>query len=142
MRTKDFMGWAALGALALIAAISHCSCLHRGDKIEYEQGVVIGRQMEPGYYHSYTTYEEVYYGRAYKGRRQSVSIPVNHKVYIPPTYTVTFKCQHQDVFKIHREDVYNSLNQFDTVTIEFYNLLNGREQIKAYDFITAYKQKR
>lgn len=97
--------------------------------------------MTPGYYHTYTRYHRQYYGRSYNGRRQYVNVPTNETYYVSPVYTVKFKCQHQKVFYIHREDVYKNLNDLDTVTIEFYNMLDGKEQIKDYDFITAYKQK-
>src|SRR5688572_14170800 len=93
----------------IILLIALTACLHRGDKIEYEQGVVIGRRFTPGYMHTYITYERVYYGRSYKGRQQSISVPRTHQIYVPAVYTVVFKCQHQSVFEIHRDDIYNSL---------------------------------
>lgn len=118
------------------------SCLHRGERIEKELGVVVSKNLTPGYYHTYTTYERHYYGRSYRGRQQSITVPQEHSYYVPPVYTITFKCQHEKVFDIHREDIYNLMSILDTVTIEFYNLLDGEERVKDYDFVTAYKGKR
>lgn len=117
------------------------SCLHRGDRIKYEQGIVINKHMTNGRYQTHVIYHRRYYGRPYRGYRQYTNVPSVYTEYIPPYYTVTFKCEHQKIFDIHREDVFNNLNDFDTVTIEFYDMLNGDGITKDYDFITAYKQK-
>lgn len=131
-----------MNKILLIVVVAFSSCLHRGDKIEYEQGVVISKSVTPAYYNRYTTYDRVYVGRSYKGYQHYITVPRTHSDYVPPVYTTTFKCQHQKVFGINREDIYDSLNTLDTVTIEFYNMLDGDGITKDYDFITAYKQKR
>lgn len=118
------------------------ACLHRGDTIHREQGVVIGKKEVPGYFNTYTTYDRIYVGRSYKGYRHYVTVPRSHTDWVPPVYTTTFKCQHQKVFEINREDIYTLLNTYDTVTIEFYDMLNSDNIVKDYDFITAYKHKR
>lgn len=113
------------------------SCLHRGPRIELEQGVVIGKKFTEGYTHTYTTM------MAYPdGNGNQMWIPEIHNDYIPPTYVTSFKCQHKRIFNIDNRDVYETLKQLDTVTIEYYNLLNGNDEIKDFDFITAYKQKK
>lgn len=124
-----------------VISLIFSSCLHRGDKIEKEQGIVVSKTFKDGWYHRYTTYHKHYYGRDYRGRQQFQVFQEHHVDYIPPVYKVTFKCQHQKVFDIYREDVYKSLNDHDTVTIEYYNMVNNDNEIKDYDFITAYKQK-
>lgn len=101
-----------------------------------EQGVVIGKNYKAGYTYTYYTNETIAYGPP------RITMPVAHDVWVPPIYTVIFKCQHQRVFNIDKQDLYEGLNQLDTVTIEYYNLLNGDDEIKDYDFVTAYKQKR
>lgn len=110
-------------------------CLHRGPNIELEQGVVIGKNFKDGYTYTYYTQEVMHHGR------QIITMPVPHETYVPPVHTIIFKCQHQRVFNIDNRELYEKLNQLDTVTIEYYNLLNGDDEIKDYDFITAYKQK-
>lgn len=127
--------------ILLLSLVALSSCLHRGDHIEYEKGVVLTKKLTPGYYHTYTVYERQYYGRTYKGHRQYINIPRTRSYYVEPVYTTTFKCEHEKIFDINREDIYNAVSYLDTVTIEFYNLLDGKEQIKDYDFITAYRQK-
>ncbi len=121
----------------ILIILIFASCLHRGPKIEMEQGIVISKNFAEGYAHTYTVMEPITYGH-----KNNIYMPVLHTDYIPPVYQVTFKCQHQRLFNIDKRNVYEGLNELDTVTIEYYNLLNGDDEVKDFDFITAYKQKR
>lgn len=68
-------------------------------------------------------------------------MPNNHYDYHPEVFVTTFKCSHGDIFKIYREDIYAKLNEFDTVEISYYDMVNKEGEVKDYDFIDANKAK-
>lgn len=52
-------------------------------------------------------------------------------------YIIIFKCSHGVVFSINRADLYGKLEKGNKVTIEYQEVLNGKNEIKDLDFIDA-----
>lgn len=109
------------------------SCLHRAEKISHEPGVVVAKQFESSRTNTYTIYEPYYDGKT------TTTIPTFHTDYIPEKFLVVFKCAHGVVFTIDRQDIFVKLNERDTVSIDYYELLNKKGEVKDFEFIDANK---
>lgn len=55
-------------------------------------------------------------------------------------YMIIFHCSHDAVFSINSKYLYGKLRQGDTVTIDYYNILNKKNQVVNYEFVDANKK--
>lgn len=110
-------------------------CLQREKSISHERGVIIGRHFEDSYWRPYTTLEQYYDGHDYR-----CCVVTPHAEYIPAKYITIFNCEkHNSIFKIDNSIVYAKLREWDTVVIDYYNMVDNDGNVKDFDFIDANK---
>ena len=110
------------------------ACLHRGDHIKYENGMVLGKVYHEAYTNTWVSMDQYYDGKSYK-----CCMPTPHTDFYPAKFITTFQCAHGDIFEIDNQLVYMKVAEYDSVTISFYELLNKNNEIKDFDFIDANK---
>jgi hypothetical protein len=55
-------------------------------------------------------------------------------------YMIVFECEHKVVFSIDSKTLYYSLQKGDSIVIEYRDILNSKNEVQDYDFLTAYKK--
>ena len=107
------------------------SCTHKSE-LKVEKGIVV---------------DESYTGE-FDGTSTGVGMTSNGKTVITTShihedekYIVIFKCEHGDIFSIDDAHLYADLEKNDSVTIQFYEILNSDNEIVDFDFVTAEKVK-
>ena len=111
------------------------------DKYEYseiqkDKGVVVSKNYTP-------SKDETYYITNWISVGEDIRIPIQtaHTRTIPAKYSVTFRCEHNDVFTIDGYDLYNLLENNMDVIIEYksiYKVRKDHKELYDYDFIKAY----
>ncbi len=114
----------------IFASVLVFSCTHKSE-IKYESGVVVEKQFSPEFSGSGM-------GVGYDLKSGGTSIHTNN-IHKDEQFLLVFKCQHGVVFTIERKDLYATLEKGDTVRIEYKEILDSKDRIKDFDFITATK---
>ncbi len=107
-----------------------CSCYQKSE-LKKETGIVVEKQFSPEFNGSGTGV-----GFSTSGNMTVTQTDI-HK---SEQFMVVFKCEHNTVFAVNRKDVYTNLEKGDTVTIYYYELLNGDNVVKDFEFYTAKKR--
>lgn len=118
MKTKKIIG-------AAVAIVLLSSCYHKSE-LKHENGVVVEKQFKPEFNAEGTSYNT----------NGELGI---HTLHDDEKFITVIKCQHGVVFSINRNDVYANLEKGDTINILFYELLNGNNEVKGFDFVNAVK---
>lgn len=104
-------------------------CLERREPIKKETGYVVEKQYFPD-----TRQTVLGTGLSTSGN----VVITTHDIGADEKYVVIFKCEHGVLFSINRAELYGRLNKGDTVTIDYYEMINGEGEVKDFDFIDAY----
>lgn len=129
MKTKQIK--LLIGPLILIVTgflLLFNSCLERREPMKHEQGLVVEKQYIPD-----TRQTVVGQGFSSNGNVTTTF----HQIGEDEKYIVIFKCEHGVVFSINRSDLFGKLNRGDTVTIDYYDLVDSRGNVEDFDFINA-----
>jgi len=113
----------------IFLALVFTSCYHKSE-LKHEEGYVIEKQYFPDTRQTVT-------GTGFTSKGSIVI--TSHQIGENEKYIVIFKCHHGVVFSINRPDIYGKLEKGDTVTIDYYELLNDDNEIKDLDFVDASK---
>ena len=117
--------------LSFLVLILSTSCLKKDPILRHEFGVVVAKQYVPEVnktQHGWT--------RTSKGELR----PTTHYIHEDSQYDVVFKCEHGIVFTINKMAVFGKVKEYDTVVIDYYNLVNGDGEVKDFDFVDANKK--
>lgn len=120
-----------IGAL-LATVLSSCGDNPRyrrhKSKLLHEQGLVIAKQYQP----------EVNETATGVGMSMSGNLVLtSHNINIRQSFDVVFKCDHGVVFTISDPDLYAKLKEGDKVTIDYYEIINGLNEVVDLDFVDA-----
>jgi len=113
----------------LLLCIITASCYHKSE-LKYENGRVVEKQYFPDT-------RQLVTGTGFSSKG-SVII-TTHQIGEDEKYMVIFQCDHGVVFSINRSDIYGSLEKGDRVQIEYFEMLNGDNEVKDLDFVNATK---
>lgn len=110
-----------------------CSDETRSKSISHERGYVVAMQ----------------YAAPLDGSGSTTTVNSNGGIGIGSTgihtdekYMVVFRCEHGVVFSIDRKDLYAKLDEKDSVTIDYYEVLNGENKVVDFDFVDANRIKK
>lgn len=127
MKKLKFTTKTAIALYAMLAVVLS-GCLNRREPMKHEQGYVIEKQYFPDTRQTVT-------GTGFSTSGNMVI--TTHSIGDDEKYIVLFKCEHGVVFSINRNDLYTKLNKGDTVTIDYYEMVNGDGEVKDLDFVDA-----
>lgn len=126
INTKPYIALCVL----LVAVLFFSSC-HHNSELKHEKGVVVEKQFSP----------------EFNGSGSGVGISTGGNVVVTSNnihkreqFMIVFKCQHNILFTIDRKDLYMNLDKGDTVDIKYYEILNRKNEVKDFDFVTATKK--
>jgi hypothetical protein len=128
MKTKTLFNRYTPAFASLLLAVVLSGCLDRREPMKHEQGYVIEKQYFPDTRQTVT-------GTGFSTSGNMVI--TTHNIGENEKYIVLFKCEHGVVFSINRNDLYMKLNKGDTVTIDYYEMVNGDGEVKDLDFVDA-----
>ena len=114
----------------LLATLLFSSCLKIGGELKHEKGIVVAKQYQG---EINTTATGV--GMSTSGNM----VVTTHSINEDAKFNVVFKCEHGVIFTINRDEVYLKVKEGDTVTIDYYEMLNKKGEVKDFDFIDANK---
>jgi len=124
MSNRKMNGFFAYVLLAVVLS----GCLDIREPMKQEQGYVVEKQYFPDTRQTVT-------GTGFSSKGSVVI--TTHQIGENEKYIVIFKCEHGVVFSINRTDLYGKLNKGDTVTIDYYEMVNGDGEVKDLDFVDA-----
>lgn len=113
---------------SVLLSVMLFGCLDRREPMKQEQGYVLEKQ-----YHPDTRQVVIGTGISTMGK----VVITTHNIGEDEKYIVLFKCDHGVVFSVNRNDVYEKLNKGDTVTIDYYEMVNSNGEVKDLDFVDA-----
>lgn len=128
MKTKISINRLAPAFASVLLAVVLSGCLDRREPMKQEQGYVVEKQYFPDTRQTVT-------GTGFSSKGSVVF--TTHQIGENEKYIVIFKCEHGVVFSINRTDLYGKLNKGDTVTIDYYEMVNGDGEVKDLDFVDA-----
>lgn len=127
MKKLNFARKTAIALYAMLAVVLS-GCLNRREPMKQEQGYVVEKQYFPDTRQTVT-------GTGFSTSGNMVI--TTHNIGENEKYIVIFKCEHGVVFSINRTDLYGKLNKGDTVTIDYYEMVDGDGEVKDLNFIDA-----
>lgn len=128
MKTKISINRLTPAFASVLLAVVLSGCLERREPMKHENGFVIEKQYFPDARQTVT-------GAGFSTSGNMVI--TTHSIGEDEKYIVIFKCEHGVVFSINKTELYGKLNKGDTVTIDFYEMVNGDGEVKDLDFVDA-----
>ncbi len=116
--------------LLLILLLTFSSCFKRGAELKHETGYVVEKQYFPDTKQTVT-------GTGFSSGGNLVT--TTYEIGEDQKFIVVFKCDHGVVFAINKMNIYSKLNKQDTVTIDYYEMLDSDNVVREFDFIDANK---
>lgn len=104
-------------------------CTHLSE-MKHESGQVVEKQYFPDIRQTVT-------GTGFSSNGSIVI--TQHQIGDHEKFVVIFKCEHGVVFSVNRNDIYSSLEKGDKVQIDYFEILNGDNEIVDLDFYSAEK---
>lgn len=116
--------------LFILVLLAACGYVHRSG-LKQERGIVVEKQYAAGI-------DAHGSGVGLSGSGDMV-VTSSH-IHEDEKYMLVFKCDHGVVFSVNNQELYARLDKGDTVTINFYELLeDGTNQVLSYQFESAFK---
>ena len=128
MKTKTSINRLAPAFASVLLAVVLSGCLDKREPMKHEKGFVIEKQYFPDTRQTVT-------GTGFSTSGNMVI--TTHSIGEDEKYIVIFKCEHGVVFSINKTELYGKLNKGDTVTIDYYEMVNGDGEVKNLDFVDA-----
>lgn len=113
----------------LLAIVLFSSCLTRGTELKHEKGFVVAKQYQA----------EINAIGTGVGFCSGKVVNTVHSIHEDAKFIVVFKCEHGVIFTINNDKVYAKVKEGDTVSIDYYEMLNKKGEVKDFDFIDANK---
>lgn len=128
MKTRTSIYHRTFAFAYVLLAVVLSGCLDRRKPMKHERGYVIEKQYFPDTRQTVTG----------TGISTSGNVVITtHSIGEDEKYIVIFKCEHGFVFSINKTELYGKLNKGDTVTIDYYEMVNGDGEVKDLDFVDA-----
>lgn len=128
MKTRTSIYHRTFAFAYVLLAVVLSGCLDRREPMKHERGYVIEKQYFPDTRQTVTG----------TGFSTSGNVVITtHSIGEDEKYIVIFKCEHGVVFSINKSELYGKLNKGDTVTIDYYEMVNGDGEVKDLDFVDA-----
>lgn len=128
MKTRTSIYHRTFAFAYVLLAVVLSGCLDRREPMKHERGYVIEKQYFPDTRQTVTG----------TGFSTSGNVVITtHSIGEDEKYIVIFKCEHGVVFSINKTELYGKLNKGDTVTIDYYEMVNGDGEVKDLDFVDA-----
>lgn len=128
MKTRTSIYHRTFAFAYMLLAVVLSGCLDRREPMKHERGYVIEKQYFPDTRQTVTG----------TGFSTSGNVVITtHSIGEDEKYIVIFKCEHGVVFSMNKTELYGKLNKGDTVTIDYYEMVNGDGEVKDLDFVDA-----
>lgn len=128
MKTRTSIYHRTFAFAYVLLAVVLSGCLDRREPMKHERGYVIEKQYFPDT-------RQIVTGTGFSTSGNVVI--TTHSIGEDEKYIVIFKCEHGVVFSINKTELYGKLNKGDTVTIDYYEMVNGDGEVKDLDFVDA-----